>query len=314
MKATSKIQSSKCIGLWACSSPSPTKDIKKGLKRLKELSIKYKLPSQSQSFASRSLSSTQKFLAGPDSLKIKAFVSLINDRSINQIFAIRGGYGALRLLPLLDKIELPTQHPTLWGYSDLTVIQNYLFLRTKQPWVHSPMLSSASFHTPTKREVKFWEKTLIEPTSIVEFKVQALHLETHQSKQNQKGLLLGGNLASLVSMMGTPWNPRWQKGSYLFLEEISEAPYRLERLLIQLSYHHDFKKLSGIILGHFTQCPKALSLIKTWAQEKRISIWSKIPSGHESPHFPIVLGDVVHIKKNTQKDFIITLPKPRFGC
>src|SRR5690606_35404987 len=145
--------------------------------------------------------------------------------------------------------RIPKSHPTLWGYSDLTVLQQYLFTRSQRPWVHSPMLSSGSFHSPNHSEKLYWKKILSHNSREFKYKLKTLHSHAPSRKKiraQYRGVVMGGNLASLLTLMGTPWEPRFSEGTFLFLEEVSESPYRLERLLIQLSYHRDFGNISGV--------------------------------------------------------------------
>lgn len=304
------------VGVWTSSSPSPKEDVSKGLSRLDEMGIDYVFPKLSRTHAARALSKTQNYLAGSDSSKVESFVELLEDRSVSQILATRGGYGCLRLPPLLDKVRLPKNHPTLWGYSDLTVMQHYLFTRSHRPWVHSPMLSSGSFYAPNASEKSYWKKILSKESTEFKYKLKSLSSlgASKKLRTHHRGMILGGNLASLITLMGTPWEPRFPSGSFLFLEEVSESPYRLERLLVQLSYHRDFSNLTGVILGHFTDCPKALLILKKWAEEKEILLWGQLQSGHQRANHPLVLGDIALIERKNEKDNVLTLPKPLFGC
>jgi muramoyltetrapeptide carboxypeptidase len=178
------------------------------------------------------------------------------------------------------------------------------------------MLSSGSFHSPNATEKRYWKKILSSSTEPFEYKLKSLSSARGSAprKSQLSGLILGGNLASLITLMGTPWNPRFPKGSFLFLEEVSEAPYRLERLLIQLSYHQDFGHLNGVVAGHYTDCPRSRSILKTWSEEKNIPLWGYLPSGHERSNLPIVLGDTALLQRKSEKEIILTLPKPVFGC
>src|SRR4051812_27844284 len=96
----------KRVGLWTGSSPAPAENIKKGLKKLKELGYEPVFPRFSEKWASKKESKDRPFLAGPDEAKVQAFVELWKRDDIQSIFCIRGGYGSLRLLALLDQEKL----------------------------------------------------------------------------------------------------------------------------------------------------------------------------------------------------------------
>ncbi len=308
-----------CIGLWTSSSPSKKLEYQKGIARLKELNVQTLVPSLVKKNACKAASKNLPFLAGPDQDKADSLEEIWNARETNTLFATRGGYGALRLLPLLDKIKV-LSHPKkiLWGYSDLTVIQQYLHARNGGPWVHSPMLSSASFYKPNKKEATRWKRLTnldsneLNMTDCYDLKI--VHASSsHRGKSQMRAPIIGGNLASLMSLMGTPWEFRIPPKAWLFLEEVQESAYRLDRLLTQLSYHRDFKNLDGVVLGHFTKCDGHKNILKAWAKDKDKTLISGIPAGHESPNLPIVLGEAVHFGRKSQNTYTLELSKPKFG-
>lgn len=308
------------IGVWSSSSPADRETLKKALKALDNSGLEYIFPKESRKHAAKKLSASFPFLAGPDNSKVQCFEELWNNPEVSKIWATRGGYGTLRLLPLFDKLKSLSQpQKALWGYSDLTVLQHYLFERNGGSWVHSPMLCSSSFFAPTREEKKVWlseetgAATKTAKPSPKNLKILSLN-KTHRGKSSLRRRLLGGNLASLVSLMGTPWHPQYPSKTWLFLEEIGEAPYKLDRLLHQLASDGSFiKNVDGILLGHFTDCPGHLPVLKAWAEKFELTLLTKFKAGHESPNLPLILGESRIFDRKNETHFSCAFPKPVFG-
>jgi len=305
----------KFIGLWNSGSPASKTEITKGLARLDKLGIAAVYPTQSRRFASRSESKTRSFLAGPDSAKLEALDELTASREIRDILALRGGYGGIRLLPLLDKSPslLKRYDKTLWGYSDLTVLQHYFFAKCGSSWVHAPMLSSPSFHSPNPAESRWWKTSMSGNASHESLSVKPLSPATNLKRSELSGPLLGGNLASFVSMMGTPWEPRLPAGSLLFFEDIHEPSYKLDRLLQQLAGHRDIANVRAVLLGHFTESPQAFPLLRLWSENLGIPSFRGLRAGHEPPHFPLPLGCRVSLERHSQLHSRLVIPTCQLG-
>ena len=302
------------IGLWAGSSPSHKKDLRAGFLRLKQFGWNLIIPQETKRYMARPESKVRAYLAGPDASKLKSFLSLWNNPRIQNIFCMRGGYGTLRLLRDLDSISLKKVDKRLWGYSDLTVIQNYLFQRLGTPWVHSPMITGHSFAKPLPAEARVWnqiqagaERSVFEE---LVFNVEALHSPKQKVINHQNILMIGGNLASFLTLMGTPWEPNPRRSFLLFLEDTNEPPYKLDRLLQQLGAAKLMKKCQGIVLGHFTKMPFAHDVIRLWARENGFLTIAGVPAGHEAPNVPLPLGVKVtlELKKSGRGSLRVPFP------
>lgn len=305
----------KIIGLWNSGSPVAKTEIKKGLVRLDTLGISAIFPTESRRWASRPESAVRKFLAGPDTTKVEVFEELSSSREIRDILALRGGYGGIRLLPFLDRSSFIKRYDkVLWGYSDLTVLQHYLFEKCGTPWVHAPMLGSPSFHTPNALEARWWKKAQAQNLSHDTLSVKNLSKTLTLKRSEISGPLLGGNLASLVSMMGTPWEPRFPTSTILFLEDIHEPGYKIDRLLQQLGGHRDITNVKAIVLGHFTESPNAFPLFKLWSEHLGIPTFKGILAGHQAPHLPLQLGSRVSLERESSTRCRLVVPFSYLGC
>ncbi len=218
------------VALFAPAGAVNPEDLKKGLEILESWGLRVSVPER--------VFSRHRYLAGRDEDRLEELKSLLN-KGFDALWAARGGYGCIRLLPALSRLPLPPNPPLILGFSDLTALLNPLVLKGLPVW-HAPTVNFLPRLTPqaleTLRSLLFGESPVI------------LRGRTLQPGE-ACGPLLGGNLATLVSLMGTPYFPAL-KGALLFLEETGEALYRLDRYLTQLALAGVFEHLSGLILGY----------------------------------------------------------------
>ncbi|HDT1602625.1 TPA: muramoyltetrapeptide carboxypeptidase [Enterobacter sichuanensis] len=192
----------------------------------------------------------QQRFAGTEAQRLNDINSLVNLKGANQIvLAVRGGYGASRLLESIDwqgLAQRQQQDPLLiCGHSDFTVIQLGLLALHNVITFSGPMLAG-NVGAPELNAFTmdhFW-RALCNPTYSVEWQGNGPHWEC-------EGQLWGGNLAMLVSLIGTPWLPHIEDG-ILVLEDINEHPFRVERMLLQLYHAGILERQSAIILGSFS--------------------------------------------------------------
>lgn len=304
----------KVIGLWNSGSPLAKTEISKGLARLDALGIAAAYPKLSARYASRPESKTRAFLAGPDHAKLEALEELAGSREIEDILAMRGGYGGIRLLPSFDKSRILRNYDkVLWGYSDLTVIQHYFFEKCGAAWVHAPMLGSASFHSPNALEARWWRSSLATKSSVDTHILRAVAADLSIKRTMLSGPLMGGNLACLVSMMGTPWEPRFPTSTLLFIEDIKEPAYKMDRLLHQLSGHRDIKNISAVLVGHLTECTEGMNIIKLWSQNLGIPTYKGLRAGHQAPHLPLPMGIRVNLERRSATEARLVVPSVTLG-
>ncbi|MFA7346719.1 MAG: LD-carboxypeptidase [Desulfurivibrionaceae bacterium] len=216
------------------------------------------------------------FLAGTDQERSAELHELWRDPEVRAILAVRGGYGCLRLLPDLDVTLIRQQPKMLIGFSDLTVLLSTVQQKTGLITFHGPMLTTLPKSDRDSQESFF---NLLTGRSMPEIKVKGLEI----LKGGQaRGRLLPGNLTSLIHLIGTPYEPDW-RDAILVLEDIGEAPYRIDRLLTHLWAAGKLEQIAGLILGDFDQCgdveliwQRALELLA----HRPIPIWANFPCGH----------------------------------
>jgi muramoyltetrapeptide carboxypeptidase len=198
------------------------------------------------------------FLAGTDQERLSDLHWAFTDSEVDAVWCVRGGYGVSRLLPEVD-YQLIKKNPKIFiGYSDITALHVAIFQNCGLVTFHGPVAASTSSNY-SKNNVF---NVLINPSAPYRIELSP----DNQSKESNlfktevitpgkcRGRLVGGNLSLLSALAGTPFALRNLKGKILFVEEINEQPYRIDRMLTQLRQSADLRSLAGIALGVFEGC------------------------------------------------------------
>lgn len=177
------------------------------------------------------------------------------DKSVKAIFALKGGWGAARVLPYLDYDMIAKNPKILIGYSDVTALLNAIYQKSGLMTFHGPNAGSAwgAFSTRHVREILFEAKAqhMVNPQN----KGQYLTVRDNRTQTivsgSAQGQLVGGNLSVLTSVQGTPYFPN-TKGKILMLEDVGENIYRVDRMLTQLALGGHLNDCAGVVLGGWT--------------------------------------------------------------
>lgn len=238
------------------------------------------------------------YLAGPDAQRVADLHAALADPEVAALHAIRGGYGCMRLLDAVDTALLRANPKLLIGYSDLTAL-HALWAREGLPTLHAPMAASDMLlpgprpSNDSDRDALF---TLLQHgLHAGEVLAPALEPTPLHVGGRAVGRLVGGNLSLVAALLGTPW--AWDaRGALLFLEDVSEDLYRVDRLLTQLRLAGVLDVAAGIVLGSFTEAepPTALlqSLLQPLCERQRKPLLAGWPAGHGTPNRPLPLGVV----------------------
>lgn len=240
------------------------------------------------------------FIARTDEERVKEFNSFVSRKELKALIAYRGGYGTSRIIEKLDIQKLLRNPKLVIGYSDLTILLNEL-VKNGLCCVHGPMLTGSFFkRVPLEIEKRSFESCLFstDPIGTVGKKEGIKCLVKGESE----GILAGGNLCTLASSIGTRYEFD-SKGKILFLEDIGEKPYRIDRLLVQLRDSGKFNKCKGIIFGDFVNCdqfqrPKIEAVIKDAMKDIKIPVITGFPSGHGSRQCFLPFGTKVQVMAN----------------
>ena len=188
------------------------------------------------------------YLSGDAGVRADAFLNAWRDPSVRALIAVRGGYGSVHLLPYLEKHDLRATPKAFIGYSDLTTILSYLTTSCHIVSFHGPMLDRRLGRGIDAYDRDTFMRALTSEEPLGELAPEAL--ETFRQGEAE-GLLMGGTLAQIVASLGTPYAFAPPKGYVLFLEDVGERPYRLDRMLTQMRLAGLLDSASAIVLGEF---------------------------------------------------------------
>jgi muramoyltetrapeptide carboxypeptidase len=197
------------------------------------------------SFDEDSLFARSGFLAGEDTHRLEALNASIADPDCHAIFLARGGYGLTRILSGIDRLSLRSHPKPIVGYSDVTALLS-VCVHAGVASIHGPMISDFATLDDADRDSFFNLLENPDPGLLL----QGLDTLVPGTAQ---GPLIGGNLEVLTRLFGTPLQPDFQN-AVLFLEEIGELPYRVDRLLTHMAAAGVFDSVVGIVIGEFTDC------------------------------------------------------------
>ena len=244
------------------------------------------------------------YLAGTDQQRADDINRMFQDDSVKMIICTRGGYGTARILGKLD-YDMIAKHPKpLIGFSDITALLNVLGERCNIPVIHGPMLRSLT------RSYMNSEYTLTHFFAGLNGKVIAGELPMPKGKKlsavipgKAEGVIRGGNLTVIASLVGTPYELQGD-GALLLLEEVGESPYRIDRMLNQLWQSGLLMRVNGILLGDFIDCEddgqNLARVLKRYAKLSGKPVIQGMPAGHGKDNMYIPFG--VHAVMNARKD------------
>lgn len=226
------------------------------------------------------------YLGGKDVQRAEDVNEMFANKDVKAIVCTRGGYGCSRILPLLDYDLIKHNPKILVGYSDITALHYGIYSQTGLVCFHGPVGTS----TFNEFSVKNFTDVLINPTDslLLNNAIPEKDTEYYTPKTiragKAEGVLTGGNLSIVVSLVGTSYDIDTD-GKILFLEEVGEEPYRVDRMLTQMEQAGKFNKVKGIALGVFT---KAESKIESYSQS--LSLFEVLNDKLSNLGVPVIYG------------------------
>lgn len=227
------------------STPSAQEKIDKGVQYLERLGYRVKV--------GRNVMAQHGYLAGTDEERAEDLNSMLRDRAVRAILAIRGGYGTPRLLHLVDYKAVRRDPKILVGYSDLTGLQLALHRKTGLVTFSGPMVGVEMWNSIDPfTEEHFW-RVITSAARIGSLQNPEGERLVGYNRGKAAGALLGGNFSLLASLLGTRYLPGL-RGAVLVLEDVDEAPHRVDRMFTQLHHAGILQSINGLVLGAFTDC------------------------------------------------------------
>jgi muramoyltetrapeptide carboxypeptidase len=226
------------------------------------------------------------YVAGEASLRAQAIRRAWEDDSIRALIAVRGGYGSAQLLPLFDAGLMRRRPKAFIGYSDNTSILSWLTTRCGVVSFHGPMLEGRLAKGEDGYDRASFERVLM--------RLQPAGPLTHPELETLRpgdvfGTLVGGTLTQLLASLATPYAFDPPHGHVLFIDEVGERPYRLDRMLTQLRFSGLLRRAAGVVFGELPRCdepgdggPSARAVVADLLSDFPGPVLFGLPSGHTS--------------------------------
>ncbi|WP_176448420.1 LD-carboxypeptidase [Lentibacillus sp. CBA3610] len=295
------------VGIMAPASPSDIRRLERAVPFFERMGLHVKL--------GKTTNLKYGYLAGTDAERMADFHDMVTDNTIKAIIFARGGYGTARIANQID-YHLIRQNPKIfWGYSDITYLHTAIRQQTGLTTFHGPMPASDIADDDFDALSANMFRQLFDPVT--------LHYSEDISPLNvivsgeADGELIGGNLSLLISSLGTPYEINTE-GKLLLLEDIGEAPYRIDSMLNQLKLAGKLHAASGIIIGDFAEAEPpegkpSLSLkhvLHDHLADLACPVMSGFKIGHCFPHFSVPLGEKATL--NTAEKSLIIEPGVKY--
>ena len=234
------------------------------------------------------------YLSAPDNERAAQLHSLWNDREVCGLMAVRGGFGCLRILGMIDFLLMTETPKMLIGFSDISGLLMATLTRANLISLHGPMVTSLGLSDDASIQSLYDNITGNWQTYQTNQKTEK---ETILRSGIGHGKLLPGNLTTLVHLIGTPWEPVWEN-SILIVEDTGDPLYKLDRLFTHLYSGGKLKKLSGLILGSFDNGNNGAGISYEKLKQRVVEltrpysypVWADFPIGHLSKNLTLPMG------------------------
>jgi muramoyltetrapeptide carboxypeptidase len=241
-----RLKNGDIIGLIApASAPSSDEKIQGGVRYLESLGYRVRLGAHVQD--------RYGYLAGTDADRASDFNAMVRAKEVKAIFTVRGGYGSLRILSMIDYRMLAQNPKIIVGYSDITALQLAILRKSNLVTFSGPMTGVEMWKDiDPYTEEHFW-RSITSNKKIGELRNPPGEPASFLQTGKARGRLVGGNLSLVVSLLGSHYMPS-TRGAILLLEDIDEEPYRIDRMLAQLLNTGTLRGLAALVCGKFTDC------------------------------------------------------------
>lgn len=267
---------------------SDIEDLNKSLEILNSWGLRVRLQ--------KGMSGKTPYYSNEDKIRAQGLWEAIQAKDSKAIWCLRGGYGCQRLLPFF-KNKKPQKIKPFLGYSDITILHQFFSQNWGWQTLHAPVLDG--LHEKTSKTKKLTKDVLMGTVNEFTFTgVKPLNEMAKTKKVNSR--LAGGNLNVLTCLLGTPYEPDF-KSKLLFLEDVHERGYALDRLFVQLEQAGKLKGLKGIVLGDFTGglerdgADHKKWALKAFANSVKFPVWYGLKAGHEKTNYPLPIGGKVEV-------------------
>jgi len=231
------------------------------------------------------------YLAGGDDHRARQVEWALTLPEARAVMAARGGYGTTRLMPLIDWKRAVRRRKLIIGYSDVSAILAYVSTRLRLPTLHGPMAAADLSSRPDEQAFDAFVRLAsgnVSPREPWGLPCERLRRGTAE------GVLSGGCLSVLTALLGTPYEPDFTR-SLLFLEDVAEPSYRIDRMLTQWVQSGKLRAISGIVVGRMVPTARESEddIRRVFAEAGRllsVPVWYGFPAGHTGPNYALPFG------------------------
>lgn len=279
------------------SCPSDTTKIEKSVKYFEKLGYRVEV--------GKNVGKKYYYLAGSDEDRVNDIHEMFQNKKVKAIFCLRGGYGTVRLLKKIN-YDIIKKNPKIFvGYSDITALQMAFLTQANLVTFSGPMPAVDLFENVSSyTEEIFWDLV----TNVhKKYEYKLTNDITAITKSSARGIAIGGNFIVFNTLIGTKFFPSLHN-KILFLEEVEEKPYKIDRMLAHLTLQKEFKKVKGIVFGQFEDCydnnpDDNISLIELLQHYFPVDVYKKpviynINFGHIKNFITIPFGIRVSVNSN----------------
>ncbi len=238
------------------------------------------------------------YFSGTDNERLEDMQQMLDNPEIKAILCARGGYGTSRIVDDISWKKFRKKPKWIIGYSDITVLHSFLYTRMKTASLHAPMAAAFNNGGDTSR----WTRSLKD--ALRGKPIQYKHAGSPLNKTGTaNGVLLGGNLSLLVHQIGTPGDLN-TKNVILFIEDVGEYLYNIDRMLLHMDRAGKLKDLAGLIIGGFTENKDtdkpfgqtAEEIIQHRLRKYDFPVCFDFPVSHDEPNLAMKVGVVHELK------------------
>ncbi len=266
------------LGVAAPAGPFDIDSFQQGMQVLRDMGFRLEIP--------EGVYKRNGFLAGADNERAEIINRHFADPDVRGIICARGGYGSTRLEPFLDWELIRANPKVFMGFSDITVLHHLIVTRGCLATFHGPMGTTLAKAPEDTRQAFMRALTAAEPVTIDAGTGGVVR------PGEGRGPVAGGNLAMICHLLGTPLQPDFS-GCLLFMEEVNEAPYRIDRMLQQMKLAGCFRSVRGIFFGDFVDCgakDTIEAIISEWFADSAFPVLTGFAIGHGRQNLTLPMG------------------------
>ncbi len=289
------------VAVVAPASPFRREDLEAGLAELRHLGF--------DPICDASVFERQGYVAGPAATRASAIRRALDDPTIGAIMSVRGGYGSVHVLPLLDAASVRSARKPVIGYSDLTSLLTFVTCTCGVVAFHGPTVAGRLQRGADAYDRATLLSTLTRPEPLGALSPPGLEA---LRRGEACGPLFGGNLTQLAASLGTGFAFDPPSGSVLFLEDVNERPYRLDRLWTQLRLAGALARAVAVVFGDFPGCDEpggeltARSTLADLTHDFPGPVIFGLPAGHTpEPALTLPLGVLVRVVADDRPQLVV---------